>query len=237
MATSFTDALVSALERFFDALIGFLPNLLAAVVILVLGALAGWIVKLIVRRTLQLARFDRFCNEVGVSQALSRADISSEPSALGGRLSFWFVFLSFAMAALSALHLAVTSQLVEQFFLYLPQIFSAALVLVAGFLVGNFLSRATLLAAVNAGAPSPRAIAMVVKLLISVLAFAMALVQLRIATSIVLAAFVITFGAVMLAVAIAFGVGGKDVARQVLERQFGPPRAGDGAGPDQISHL
>jgi len=236
MATSFTDALVGALQRFFDALLGFLPNLLAAFVILVLGTVAGWIVRLLVRRALQLARFDRFCEQAGIGRALSRADIAISPSALGGRLAFWFVVLSFAMAALSALHLAATSQLVEQFFLYLPQIFSAAAILVVGFLTGNFLSRATLLAAVNAGAPSPRAFALVVKLLISVLAFAMALVQLRIATAIVLAAFVITFGAVMLALAIAFGIGGTEVARRVLERQVGDAQSPP-SEPDEISHL
>ena len=68
------------------------------------------------------------------------------------------------------------------------------------------------LAAVNAGAPSPRAISLVVKLLIAILSFAMALEQLQIAKSIVLAAFVITFGAVMLCLAVAFGLGGRDVA-------------------------
>ena len=78
-----------------------------------------------------------------------------------------------------------------------------------GFLLGNFVSRAALLASVNANMPSPRLIAGVVKFLIAILAFAMALEQLEIAKSIVIAAFIISFGAVMLGLAIAFGAGGQ----------------------------
>ncbi len=105
---------------------------------------------------------------------------------------------------------------------YLPRVFAALLIILGGFLLGNSLSRATLLAAVNANAPAPRATRLEVELLIGILSFAMALEQLQIAKSIVLAAFTITFGAVMLGLVIAVGVGGKEAVRRVLERQLEP---------------
>ncbi len=234
MTATFSERLLGSLNMFFEAVLRFLPGLLAAVLILIIGLVVGWVLRVLVSRILRVARFDRYCDATGVTQVLAHADIRTAPSVLVGRTLFWLVFLSFAMAGLSALHVDVINQLIAEFFLYLPRIISAVLVLLVGFLLGNFLSRAALLGAVNAGIPSPRLIAIVVKLLIVVLSFAMALEQLRIATSIVLAAFIIAFGAVMFGLALAFGLGGRDVARRALERQW--EREKEDAA-DGFSHL
>jgi len=235
MSTPFTERLLGALNAFYEGVMRFLPGLLAALLVVALGLAVAWLVKVVTKRILVVTRFDRFCDAWGVTQALNRADIRSLPSAFAARILAWLVFLSFAMAGLSALELAVVRQLVAEFFLYLPRLFAAMLILLVGFVVGNFLSRAVLLAAVNANVPSPRGISLMVKLLIAVLSFAMALEQLQIAKSIVLAAFIITFGAVMLALAIAFGVGGRDVARRVLEKRFSDKDQGQGT--DGLSHV
>ncbi|HUK14253.1 MAG TPA: hypothetical protein VLW17_13225 [Thermoanaerobaculaceae bacterium] len=235
MDGSFADRLLGALEAFFEGVVRFLPGLLAALLILVLGALVGWAVKAMARRLLGVARFDRFCDSAGFSSILTRADVRAKPSALLASLLFWLVIASFLMAAASALRVDVINQLIAAFFLYLPRLISALGILLVGFLLGNFVSRAALLAAVNANAPSPRAIGLVVKFLIAILSFAMALEQAEIARSIVIAAFIILFGAVMLALALAFGLGGRDVARHALERHF---LKGDaGAVGDDLTHV
>jgi hypothetical protein len=234
MTATFSERLLGSMNMFFETVLRFLPGLLAAALILVIGLVVGWVLRIVASRILRVARFDRYCDSSGVSQALGRADIRTAPSALVGRTLFWLVFLSFAAAGLSALQVGVINRLIAEFFLYLPRIISAVLVLLVGFLLGNFLSRAALLGAVNAGMPSPRLIAIVVKLLIMVLSFAMALEQLRIATSIVLAAFIIAFGAVMFGLALAFGLGGRDVAKRTLERQLEGQKEDE---PDGFSHL
>ncbi len=169
MSTPFTERLVGALNAFYEGVMRFLPGLLAALLVVALGLAVAWLVKAVTRRILVVTRFDRFCDAWGVTQALNRADIRSLPSAFAARILAWLVFLSFAMAGLSALELAVVRQLVAEFFLYLPRLFAAMLILLVGFVVGNFLSRAVLLAAVNANVPSPRGISLMVKLLIAVL--------------------------------------------------------------------
>jgi hypothetical protein len=235
MNDPFYERLMRALDTFFEAVMRFLPSLLAAFLIFALGFGVAWLLGVIVRRVLGVARFDRFCDAWGASQILGRADLRTTPTALAASVTSWLVLLSFLMTGLSALEIEVVNQLIAQFFLYLPRLFAALLILLGGFLFGSFLSRAALLAAVNAHVPSPRGISMVVKLLIAILSFAMALEQLQIAKSIVLAAFIITFGAVMLGLAIAFGAGGKDAARRVLERHF---MGGEEAGErDDLSHL
>lgn len=235
MNGSFSERLLFALDQFFELVMRFFPGMLAAMLIVVMGAVVAWLVRFVLKRVLTVARFDRFCESWGASQVLGRADLRTTPSALVASFFFWIVLLSFAMAGLSALHVEVVNQLIARFFLYLPRLFASLLIVLGGVLLGSFLSRAALLAAVNAGVPSPRAISLVVKLLITILAFAMALEQLEIAKSIVLAAFIITFGAAMLALAIAFGVGGRDVARRVLERQFDDTEPQ--SGPDPLSHI
>jgi len=235
MNDAFSSRITRALDAFFEAVMRFLPGLLAALLIVALGIIVAVLVRALVRRILVVARFDRLCDAWGVSQALGRADVRAAPSAVAATSLAWVVLASFAMAALAALEVGVVDRLIQESFLYLPRILAALAILLGGFVLGNFLARATLLAAVNAGAPSPRAISLVVKLLISILSFAMALEQLQIAKSIVLAAFVITFGAVMLCLAVAFGLGGRDVARRVLERQF---RDGDkDQDRDDLSHI
>jgi hypothetical protein len=234
VTTAFSERLVSSLDAFLEAILRFLPGLLAALLIMVLGLVAAWVLKLIVTGILRAARFDRYCDGSGISLALGRADIRTSPSVLVGRVVFWLFFLSLAVAGLSAMQVAFVNQLISEFFLYLPRLVSALLILLLGFLLANFLSRAALLGAVNSGIPSPRLISVVVRLLIMVLSFAMALEQLRIAPHIVLAAFIIAFGAVMLGLALAFGLGGRDVAKGTLERQLGDRKDTD---QDGFSHL
>ena len=235
MQGTFWQALVDSLDHFYAGVGRFLPGLLAAVLIVLAGAVVAWLLKVAVRRALVVTRFDRFCECAGVTQVLGRADIRAAPSALTATLLFWLSFLSFLMAGLSALRVAVVNQLISGFFLYLPRILSAAAVLVVGLILAGFLARGALLAAVNAGVPSPRAISLVARFLITILAFAMALEQLEIAKTIVVAAFVIAFGAVMFGLALAFGLGGRDIAREILGRQL---RDRDGPeGEDDLSHV
>ncbi len=235
MQGSFWQTLLGALDAFFAGVVRFLPGLLAALLILIIGLVIGWLIKIVVRRALAVARFDHLCDASGVSQVLSRADLRATPSRLVGAMLFWLVFLSFLMAGMSALDVPVINRLIAEFFLYLPRILAALAILLVGFLLANFLSRAALLAAVNANVPSPRAISIVVKFLITILSFAMALEQLEIAKTIVVAAFVISFGAVMFGLAIAFGLGGRDVAKRVLERQL--KERDEPRDKDTLSHI
>ena len=219
MGEPFADRVVGVLDGFFAAVLRFLPALLAAVVIVALGLVLAWVLRLVTRRVLRLARFDRWVDSLGGGQILGRADVRVLPSALAASTVFWLVLLSFMMAALAALDVAFVDQVIAGFFLYLPNLFAALLILFGGFLVASFLSRAALLGAVNTELPSPRALALLVKLVIAILTFAMALEQLRIARSIVLAAFIISFGSVMLALALAFGLGSRELVARLLERE------------------
>jgi hypothetical protein len=140
----------------------------------------------------------------------------------------------FLILSLAALDIAPMNDLVSRLFVFLPQLLAALVILVLGYVVGVFLQRATLLASVNAGLPRARVLASTVQILVLLFTVAMALEQVGIGRSIVLATFSVAFGSVGLAVALAFGYAARDLARSVLERHLA---GADREGLGEISHL
>ena len=193
----------------------FLPNLMAMLTILVLGLAISWTLKRLLVKLLDLFHFDRWSDRMGLTALLRKENLWPKPSLAVGAIVFWTSFLLFIMMALSVLKLEAVQLLIAQSFLSLPRIVSAVLLVLVGYLVTGFVSRAVLIAAVNSGYHNSRILAEGVRLLLTVLILAMSLEQLQVAPSIVLAAFSIAFGGIVLALAIAFGVAGIDQARKV----------------------
>ncbi|HEV2426183.1 MAG TPA: hypothetical protein VGZ29_15245 [Terriglobia bacterium] len=196
-----------------------LPRVLAMVIIIAVGWLIAWIVEVILRRLLLLARFNRLFESKGVTRALSLAALPS-PSEMISRIVFWIVWVSFIMAGVNALGVVALQREVADFVSLLPQFVVAVLIIFIGVLAANFFSRAALLAAVNANSPSPRLVSGFVRFLILLVAIAMALERIGLGYGVVLVAFGFLFGAIMIGLAIAFGLGGRHIARRILERRF-----------------
>ena len=125
------------------------------------------------------------------------------------------------LIGISVLGVAGLQEQISRLFRFLPEVFIAMLILFLGLVIANFLSRAALLASVNAGYRSAKIVSWAIRFVIWILAISMALEELGLARQTVLAAFSIVFGASMLGLAIAFGLGGQNLARQALERHLG----------------
>jgi hypothetical protein len=233
-AITICDSIVTGpLRDFFQRLIAFLPNLLSSVIIFILGLVLGWILKKIIVRIARLCKTDQFCSTIGITEALEKVGIKGSPSRFLGRVFYWLAVIIFTIIALYALKVPAIENLLEQFLLYLPNIFVAVLLIIVGYLLGNFLGRTILIAAVNAGMRFAGVLARGVKILIFVFAFAMALEQLGIGRNIVVVAFTILFSGIVFALALAFGLGGKDMARDYLKKRFKE----ESEEKDDIQHL
>jgi len=226
-------SLEQTLTGFSEMVAEFLPRLLAMIIIIVVGWVAAWLVKVILRRVLALIRFNSLFATAGFNQLLARATLPS-PSELVARLVFWLVWLTFILFGLSALQIATLQEEISHFIHLLPQILVALLILLVGILIANFVARAALLAAVNADSPSPRLISAGVRFVIIALAVTMSLERVGLGRGVVLVAFSTFFGAIMLGLALAFGLGGRDLARRVLERRFPEEKKEEDQG---VSHL
>ena len=228
-------AILEPLRRFVDQAVTFLlHNFLAMLVVLLVGVLAAYVSRIVISLALRLLGFDRFCEKHGVGGALESAGIALSPTGVAGRVAFWTVMMVFLILSLAALDIAPMNDLVSRLFVFLPQLLAALVILVLGYVVGVFLQRATLLASVNAGLPRARVLASTVQMLVLLFTVAMALEQVGIGRSIVLATFSVAFGSVGLAVALAFGYAARDLARSVLERHLA---GADREGLGEISHV
>ena len=198
----------------------FLPRLVVMLVIVVVGLLVAYVLKTVLRAVLHVTKLDRLSEEAGASRFLRMAALPSMTELLSRSL-FWVTWCGFILVGISILGVAGLQEQISRLFLLLPAIFVAILVLFLGLVTANFLSRAALLAAVNAGYPSPKLLSWSVRFVIWALAISMALEQVGVARQTVIAAFSIVFGAFMLGLAIAFGLGGRELARDFLERSLG----------------
>jgi hypothetical protein len=198
----------------------FLPRFLVMLIIILVGLLAACILKHVLRAVLGLTKLDRMSEEAGASRFLRMIHLPAM-SELLSRSIFWITWISFILVGLSVLGVAGLQEQISRLFRFLPEIFVAILILFLGAVIANFLSRAALLAAVNAGHSSARILGWAVRFVIWILAITMTLEELGVARQTVISAFSIVFGAVMLGLAIAFGLGGQDLARRTLERYVG----------------
>ena len=196
-----------------------LPRLLAMLIIALLGWVLAYLVKITVRRILRLVKFDRLSENAGAAQLLAHAALPSSSELLCALL-FWVTWFGVFLTGLSALHIVGLQEHISRFLLFLPRLLAAVLIFFIGMMAASFLSRAALLAAVNANLPSARFLSYSIRAVVLLLTMSMAFEEIGIARLTILVAFAIMFGAIMLGLAIAFGLGGQDMARHFLKKKF-----------------
>jgi hypothetical protein len=196
-----------------------LPRVLAMLIIALLGWIVAYVLKIVLRAILRIVKFDRLSDNAGTTQLLNKLALPSS-SELLSRLVFWVAWLGFILLGVQVLGIVGLQEYISRFFLYLPRLFVALFIIFFGLLAASFFSRAALLAAVNADSPSPRLLATLIRTIIIIFTLTMAFEQLGLAERTILVAFAIAFGSLMLGLALAFGLGGRDLAKDFLERRF-----------------
>jgi hypothetical protein len=229
-------AISDSFNKFLGKVLTFLPNLLAMITILIVGFFIAWVLKVVLLRFLKAIQFDRVSERWGFSQVFSKGGMAYSPTILISRFFFWVVVLITLILGINALEVAATQNFITHFFNYLPHLFAAILILVVGYLVAVFLGQAILIAGVNAQMESAKFLSRAVRWFIIVLSLTMALYHLGIAEKVIIVAFTITFGGIVLALAIAFGWGGRELAKDFLDRHY-KEKGEKKEGPDQISHI
>jgi hypothetical protein len=197
----------------------FLPRLIVMLILAFVGWVIAYIAKAILRSILRLIKFDKLSENTGASQLLNKASLPSATEMLS-RFVFWVAWLGFILLGVSVLGILGLQEQIARFFIFLPRLFVAMFLMFFGLLAASFFSRATLLAAVNANVPSPRVLSLAVRSIIIVFVLSIVFEELGLAEQTMLVAFGIAFGALMLGLAIAFGIGGRDLARRFLEDKF-----------------
>jgi hypothetical protein len=211
--------LTQALHELARGFAHYLPRLIVMLILAFVGWVIAYVVKVVLRSFLALIKFDKLSENAGATQLLNKAALPSATEMVS-RFVFWVTWLGFVLLGVSVLGILGLQEQIARIFLFLPRLFVAMFIMFFGLLAASFFSRATLLAAVNASVPSPRVLSLAIRSIIIAFVLSIVFEELGLAEQTMLVAFGIAFGAIMLGLAIAFGIGGRDLARRFLEKKF-----------------
>jgi hypothetical protein len=190
---------------------GYVPNIIAAIVILLVGVLVSKILADIIVRLLKLSKLDVAAEKSGLANMMRMGEIKAALSEVLGTLIYWALILMVAATAAQALKFTAAMELIARLIAYIPNIISAVLILAAGTFVASFLGSLVLTATKNAGVKKANLLTQLVKTVLIIFSIAIAIEQLKIGTAIitqVVSVIVLSLGA---GFAIAFGLGCKDI--------------------------
>ena len=204
------------IENGFAAIFEFIPELIAALLILVIGYFVAKIIAGVITKLLQRGGVDRTLTEGQGGQFVSR--LTNSPAHLIGRIAFWVLFIGVISLAVSVLGIEALTNFVGAIFAYLPNVLAALLIfLVAGAIAAAV---AALVGRTMGDTPTGKVVASVAPVIIMAIAAFMILDQLKIAEDIVRITYMALMGGLALALALAFGLGGRDVAGRMLEGAY-----------------
>jgi hypothetical protein len=197
----------------------YMPTLLAGVIVLLVGAIVAWVISKLVVRILIFLRLDRVITRVGWGRALAKGDVRHSLFGIVGVLAGLLLFLVFLDNALVIWKLTVLSALLEKLLNLVPQFINAIIILLIGWGVATAVSRAVQSALVQEEFERARLVSRIVHSAILVVTCAIALVELKVAVTIVTGAFLIAFGALALCVVLAFGLGSRRAVEMMWEQR------------------
>src|SRR5919206_1391796 len=202
------------LQEALSTFLSYIPQLIGAIIILIVGYIVAKVLQAVVGRVLQAIGFNGWMEKGGIKQFFDRAETNQTPASILGKLVFWFVFIIALTMAADALGIPQVSAVLGQLIAYIPNIIAAILILILAALLANFIS------GIVRGATGSGLLASISQYALIVYAAFAALTQLGIAVQLTANTFLILLGGVALAAALAFGLGGRDVAGEIIQKVY-----------------
>lgn len=204
------ELVIAPLQVAAQQLLTFVPAILGALLILLLGGIIAKLLEQVIVRGLKLIALDRLSEEIQLAAVLTRGGIKRKLSELIGAIVYWIVMLAFVMTALNALNLTVAAELFQQIVGFLPNVIAAVFILIVGIFAAAFMSATVRTAASNSGILQAHLLGQVVQAIVVIFSIVAALQQLQI--QFVGEVFLIILSGLSLGCALAFGLGCKDLA-------------------------
>ena len=213
-----------SLQQGLDDLIGFLPRLVGFLIILLVGRRVAKVLQKVITAALEKVGTDRALTAGASGTYVERVMPDASPSRVIGKVVFWFVLLGALSIAITSLGINALNDFLADVFSYLPNVVAAILIFVVAGALASWLGRAA--SNLLGDSPTAKLAATALPVLVMAIAVFMILNQLRIATDIVTITYAALMGAVALGMALAFGLGGRDVASRMLEDAYARGRQG-----------
>ncbi len=222
MLDQIDQAIRRAGTRTLESIANFLPGLAVLLAVFIVAGLLAVFVRKALRRVLRGIDVDRRAEQLGITMLTAWSPSRSAADVIAGA-AYWTILMLGTLIGLMALDAVALTRFAIRIFEYLPHLLAALLILLVGGVLARFLARSILIGAVNMQIQSARLLSLTVKWLVLITAAAMALDHVGIGGRILELAFGIIFGGIVLAIALAVGLGGRDVVSRALERQLREP--------------
>lgn len=211
-----TQSLVTAMTALWTKVANFIPNLFGALVVVLLGFVVAKLLDTLLSKLLAKFGLDRLMAGTGMTKMLSRGGIQVPISTLIGKIVYWFVLLIFLVSAAESLGLERVSATLDMLALYLPKVFGAALVLLAGVMLAQLVNGLVRGAAEGIGLEYAAGVGRIAQGLVIIIAISVAISQMEVKTDLLNHVIVIGLITVGLAIALAMGLGSREIAGQIL---------------------
>jgi hypothetical protein len=212
--------ILDSLQSSWYQIAAYLPRVLTAIVLLILGWLIARTVQRVVVRILRLARLEAAAEQTGVDDFLVRGGVRFTVVTLIGEIFYWGLLLIFAVAVFNLIGLTMSPESVARLTSYVPNVMAALVVLIFGSLGARLIRGLVVAYLGNVGVKGSERIGFLVQAALVAFVVLLALEQLRIDVKLLASAFQLAFGGICLALAIAFGLGGRNWAESILERTW-----------------
>lgn len=218
IAQTWGEVITASFQMLWSGFISFLPNLLGAIVVFIVGWFIAEVVAKLAAQIINVLRIDQILEKMGFEKSLQRANMKLNSGKFIGEIVKWFFIIVFLMAATDILGLPQVTEFLKQILLYIPQLIVAVFILLAGVLIANFMGKLIKASVEAANLKSAGTLAGVAKWAILIFAILAALIQLGIVPSLIQTLFTGLIAALAISTGLAFGLGGKDLASQILEK-------------------
>ena len=214
--STWTKIFLESLTVMGENIMAALPGIIMAILIIIIGWIVAKILRLAVSKGLRLIKFDKLFENINAAEFLDKANISISPSHFVGKFVYWIILLIFFVLASDTLGWIVVSESISDLIFYLPKLFSAIVVFVIGLYIANFIKKALLGIFDSLNVTTGKVISSIAFYIIIVIISITALNQAGVDTQIVTSNVNLIIGGVLLAFAVAFGFGAKDILGNIL---------------------
>lgn len=205
-------------QQFLNEIATTLPQIIGAILILIIGWIVARVLKRLIIKGLKIIRFDFLTEKAGIEKFLGKGGVKVSAIDLIGTLVYWIIMLVVILATLNSLKLTAASTIFNEIMLYIPNIIVAIIILILGIYFARLLSQVLVTSLKNMEEKTAGTIGNITFYAVIVLTAFIILGQLNIAEQIVNSAFIILFGAICLAFGLAFGIGAKDWATDIIKK-------------------
>jgi Conserved TM helix len=218
--TTTINSVGDTLMQLLNQVLLYVPKVISALIILIIGYIIARIVRGLVTKGLRLVHFDQVTDRAGITAMLQRAGSKMDGARLLGTIAFWWIFLMFIVNALDALALPTITAYLTLLLGFIPKLFVAFLIVVVGALIANVVAGAIRGATVETGTTMSGLLGALARWFILLFAVLAAVTQLGIAQSMIFILFASALGMVALAGGLAFGLGGRETAAQMVNNWY-----------------